>query len=271
MKTDDDVFVNIFAIVQHLFDLEHSLSPFAPAATMTLPHSTSGDQMHHHWTASLSPSAAAAAASAVAASSSPMANGSAPTAGLIICLLWKNPPVARRGKWAVTKTEFADATYPSYCSGVGFIMTPDVPGRLLRQAVDASPPNEPPFWIDDAYLTGLLVRGLNGTVRLKDMSKAFCKTDKMAVLYGHPSEWYKYAFTHVGGLDSPGNSNARLYEETWNKLLWLATNDTATSVIPRPRVVRPGRLANRYKSYRMILIGLQAKRKARHSMQTAAP
>jgi Galactosyltransferase len=257
MKTDDDVFVNIFTVMQHLFDLEHRLSAPTVEATMTSPHSTVDSRLHRRRT----PSAVPLVGSSTANARSP---------GLIVCMRWKHPPVARRGKWAVTRSEFAEATYPSYCSGVGFIMTPDVPGHLLRQAVASLLPDAAPFWIDDAYLTGLLVRDLNGTVRLADMSRAFCKADKMAVLYGHPDEWYKYAFTHVGGLDSTGNSNARLYEATWNRLLALAIDRSTTSSteIPRPRIVRPGRLADRYRSYRRILHALRAKRKAHDARLT---
>ena len=53
------------------------------------------------------------------------------------------------------------------------------------------------LWIDDVYVTGVLVAALNGRVRHTDMSPSYCKADKMAAVYRSPTEWYKYIFTQM--------------------------------------------------------------------------
>ena len=135
---------------------------------------------------------------------------------LLMCLAWHRPVVARRGKWAVSRTEFARRRYPSYCCGLGYVVTGDVVALLLSAAaachphvgdnVHGSPQNDDNdvratgnlpvyddaincddipdadkghygddvtrnpaahdvtagrrFWIDDVYVTGLLVEAL---------------------------------------------------------------------------------------------------------------
>ena len=195
---------------------------------------------------------------------------------LLLCLVWRRAPVARRGKWAVLRAEFAGRRYPTYCCGLGYIVTGDVVDLLLsaaaagatspaRDPARGSPPhrgdgNPPPhddvtaddvtgdsrardaaaagrrFWIDDVYVTGMLVEALGGRVRHTDMSAAYCKSDKMAAVYRSVGEWYKYVFTQVGDDDG------RLYRDTWNALRQRAANATE----PSPPLTRPGRLADRY-------------------------
>jgi len=92
------------------------------------------------------------------------------------------------------------------------------------------------LWIDDAYITGLLVESLVGRINHTNMTAAYCKSDKMAAVYGHVTEWYKYVFTQVA------DDETRLYSETWNALRQRA----GTSTVPSPSVIRPGRLADHY-------------------------
>lgn len=259
LKADDDAFVNVFAAIKHLRDIE-----------------LVGYRRH-----------------------------------LLMCLVWHRPVVARRGKWAVSRTEFARRRYPTYCCGLGYVITADVLLLLLSAAAAACPDvgqhvcgnslsgddvtaagnlsiyndvtigDDVPdtdvtdsvdditrnlllndtgntdkghvlsadnvttkaavaagrrFWIDDVYVTGLLVEELGGRVKHTDMSAAYCKSDKMASIYRHLTEWYKYVFTQVA------DDEARLYRDTWNALRQRAANTT----IPSPSVTRPGHLADHY-------------------------
>jgi len=221
---------------------------------------------------------------------------------LLMCLVWERPVVARRGKWAVTTAEFAGRRYPTYCCGLGYVITGDVIVLLLAAATctdqtdhtdaaddhlhrNITPSNDnvtgdvvshPPlysdvtsgddvsvnganghdkhessnidvsndvtarrrFWIDDVYVTGLLVEALGGRIQHTNMTAAYCKSDKMAAVYRHVTEWYKYVFTQVG------DNETLLYTDTWNALRQRATS-TRTAV-PSPSVIRPGRLADHY-------------------------
>jgi len=228
LKADDDAFVNMFAALKHLRDVQ-----------------TAG--FRHD---------------------------------LLICLVWRHPSVARDGKWAVSWSEYARRRYPTYCCGLGYIVTADVVALLLSAACSrhihypyvGNPPSDDDatgspanllvhdhvidrdnvieksptsdvtleriFWIDDVYVTGILVEELAGLVRHTDMSAAYCKSDKMAAVYRHRTEWSKYVFTQVG------DDEAELYADTWNALLQRAAKRTIG--LRSPSTIWPGRLADRY-------------------------
>jgi len=240
LKADDDAFVNEFAALKHLRDIQ-----------------LVGYRRH-----------------------------------LLMCLPWHRPPVSRVGKWAASEAEFARQQYPTYCCGLGYVVSGDVIAQLL--AADACQQIRHPnvtdhldgthlsdnsdvrnlplhndvtngndvtdaangdhvvsdigtswtyditfrrrFWIDDVYVTGLLVEALGGRIQHTNMSAVYCKSDKMAAVYRHVTEWYKYLFTEVG------DNEAELYWDTWDALRRRAAETT----IPSPSVIRPGRLANTY-------------------------
>ena len=62
-----------------------------------------------------------------------------------------NPKVRRYGKFSVSYDEYSGSTYPSYCSGAGFVLSYDVVDCLVPLFDVANP-----FRIDDAYV-GILV------------------------------------------------------------------------------------------------------------------
>jgi len=66
------------------------------------------------------------------------------------------------------------------------------------------------------------------------MSKAYCNVKEMGV-YEHPTEWYKYIFTHV--------HDEELYVRTWRRLVEIARSDTK---LPTSAVIHPGQLADNY-------------------------
>lgn len=78
---------------------------------------------------------------------------------LAVCPLWRDNsmPILRDPKkcmkWCVKYTEFPGRThFPQYCAGLTYIMTSD----LVREMYTASF-STPFFWIDDVYVTGLLM------------------------------------------------------------------------------------------------------------------
>ncbi|CAE1330518.1 B3GALT1 [Acanthosepion pharaonis] len=75
----------------------------------------------------------------------------------IMCNVWTGMRAIRdrRSKWFVPRREFPRDTYPSYCSGSAFVMSPDLAVRLLKKSLTI-----PFFWIDDVYVTGVLVKAI---------------------------------------------------------------------------------------------------------------
>jgi len=53
---------------------------------------------------------------------------------LLMCLVWRSPVVARSGKWAVSAVEYHRPRYPTYCCGLGYLLTGDVASLLLSAA-----------------------------------------------------------------------------------------------------------------------------------------
>ncbi|KAK3592494.1 hypothetical protein CHS0354_026615 [Potamilus streckersoni] len=85
---------------------------------------------------------------------------------LIVCNQWLSMKVIRdkKSKWYVQKSEFEDEFFPPYCSGSAFVMSFDVVQDMYQVSFYT-----PFFWVDDFYITGLLVKKLNIThMRLND-------------------------------------------------------------------------------------------------------
>lgn len=82
----------------------------------------------------------------------------------LLCRVWSESGVKRNGKWGISIEEYKEKLYPPYCSGLGLVMTADLPLRMYKASL-----YEPFFWIDDVYLTGFLAKTLNTTfVNLDD-------------------------------------------------------------------------------------------------------
>ena len=176
MKTDDDIFVNMFALMKHLTDLYNTNF----------------------------------------------------RSRLLMCLVWWRMHVLRKGKWGIPKEEMSDDVYPVYCSGMGYVMTSDVAIAMYNVSFHVKF-----FWVDDVYISGLLIRGLEGSVNHTDLGRAYCGAHEMAV-YAHVTEWYKYVFTHV--------HDETLYMQTWKELVQTAKRFE----IPTPRILKPGVLSDEY-------------------------
>ncbi|XP_014782244.1 beta-1,3-galactosyltransferase 1 isoform X1 [Octopus bimaculoides] len=76
---------------------------------------------------------------------------------LILCNVWNSMQIIRdkNSKWYVSREEYPNNTYEVYCSGSAYIFSPDMPVRLLKISLKV-----PRFWIDDVYVTGMLVNAL---------------------------------------------------------------------------------------------------------------
>ena len=108
LKADDDMIVNIFILLKHIYSLDKHTKP----------------------------------------------------KNTIMCLVYPKMPVIRdkNSKWYLSKEEFKDDYFGKYCSGSAFVLTGDLPPRLFNISFYIKF-----FWIDDYYVTGLLVRGVNAS------------------------------------------------------------------------------------------------------------
>ena len=70
-------------------------------------------------------------------------------------------------KWCVSYKEFKASGYPKYCSGSAFILSSDMAPDMFNISLST-----PFFWVDDVYVTGLLLNKLQN-VTFMDESKGW--------------------------------------------------------------------------------------------------
>ena len=90
---------------------------------------------------------------------------------VVICPLWLNQsmPVLRDRKecmkWCVSFRQFRASAFPQFCSGLSYTLS----GALVRRLVEAVE-RTPFFWIDDVYITGLLMKNVTDTEHVRFVS-----------------------------------------------------------------------------------------------------
>ncbi len=117
-------------------------------------------------------------------------------------------------KWIVTPAEYPFDSYPKYCGGLGYLVTPDVAGRLSTLAHSLSRF----LWIDDVFVTGVmreLVRqepfylNLRYSYDLKDYQAWLDDTTP-----AHRLRKIPFIFVHVDRGGSYSEEMARLWRRT---------------------------------------------------------
>ena len=165
LKTDDDIFVNMFTMLRHLQTQYHL-------------------NAHNH--------------------------------GLMMCLVWSRMKVMREGKWKISKDEFKEDYYPTYCSGSAFAMTTDTALRLHEVSYHV-----PFFWVDDFYVTGLLPIKAGNITHKQLMSTFVLDGRKLEDKFTGP-QWFTYIFSHVHDLN--------LIQSVWDRLVLLARGEVSAKV-----------------------------------------
>lgn len=86
-----------------------------------------------------------------------------PIKNFMACSLFpKDTSPKRTGKWSLSFESYPYPTFPSYCSGVGYFITPDVAFDLFEAAHHVQVPLIP---IDDVFVTGLVASTLDDLKR----------------------------------------------------------------------------------------------------------
>lgn len=147
--------------------------------------------------------------------------------GLILCLVWWKMHVLREGKWGIPREIMPDDLYPPYCSGMAYMFSTDVAIRIYDVSFYV-----PFFWVDDAYISGMLPKKAN--MSHTDFSIVYKGRKEIEPLMTS-EEWYKYCFSHIHDL--------QLFKRMWKHILQKAKNFR----IPAVKEIKPGKLADKYR------------------------
>lgn len=138
--------------------------------------------------------------------------------GILLCLVWYNMMVMRDGKWKVSKEEWPDSKYPTYCSGSAFVMTTNAAIAMHRVSYDV-----PFFWVDDFYITGLLPLKLGpSVVRHEQFISAYVLNGLLLEEKFTGPQWYQYVFSHVHNLNA--------IQSVWKKVVGLARGELQPTI-----------------------------------------
>jgi len=148
----------------------------------------------------------------------PGAAATAAPRGLLLCLVWYSMTVMRQGKWKVSKEEWPQDSYPTYCSGSAFIMSTDVAIAMHRISYDV-----PFFWVDDFYITGLLPLKLGpSVVRHTQFISAYVLNGRLLEEKFTGPQWYQYVFSHVHNLNT--------IQAVWKTVVALARGELQPTI-----------------------------------------
>lgn len=111
-KIDDDAYLNIFSVIESLFNYYHQQNQYSSIIPQNL---------------------------------------------LACSLFPKNTKPKRSGKWSLSYKVYPHEYFPSYCSGVGYLLTQDIAFDLFEAAHNIQLPI---IQIDDVFVTGLLTNAL---------------------------------------------------------------------------------------------------------------
>lgn len=109
----------------------------------------------------------------------------------IMCYTWNKAIVFRNKniKWYVTKEEYEKNWFGRYCSGSAFILTSDIVPEMFNASLHIRF-----FWIDDYYVSGLLIRAINAsyenlkslyTIDSKDIENRYMQKHGQPPVFSH--------------------------------------------------------------------------------------
>jgi hypothetical protein len=104
--------------------------------------------------------------------------------GIIGSVNWNVAPVRTPGKrWFVSEEDYAPRSYPSYCIGMGYIVTFNLVEDLLKASETV-----PYFFLEDIYVTGMLreylMKNIDGAkIKLTNIGEKYIYTDAPDEVY----------------------------------------------------------------------------------------
>lgn len=93
-------------------------------------------------------------------------------------------------KWQLSRQEYLYDTYPAYCSGLAYLAPAVLLRRLLQLAQldlwdESTRTYRRPLWVDDVYITGILLASLADKARVHRLNAHFCYTRAQQSSRGH--------------------------------------------------------------------------------------
>ena len=128
----------------------------------------------------------------------------------LLCNVWHGMQVMRSGKWGVPTTTFKNPTYPEYCSGCAYLTTTDTVDIIL-DTVRKLDSKSVPFWIDDVFVTGMLVADSSTRITFEPMNQYFYFQREKVLKYLESTAPFEYIFSTAS---SDATLLRKLYQHT---------------------------------------------------------
>lgn len=152
---------------------------------------------------------------------------------IIACSIFPDGTLPKRqGKWSLSTNEYPFETYPKYCSGVAYFLTPDV----LFDLYEAAHHVNPVLRIDDVFLTGIVA----AVIRLNHLPLNYRYTYQVNKLkewlYNQNNELPSNYMIGDIGDDINGIEWEKLMINLWNKTVrvWTSIERNFVNVSLKP-------------------------------------
>ena len=136
---------------------------------------------------------------------------------LLLCRTKINPNVDRSGKYKATRNDYAGKHFPTCCSGAAYVMSSDVVVDLHRLSFVV-----PFFWLEDVYVTGLLVAAAGDIKHTQFASTYVMDGQRLAHEFNGP-QWSSFVFCHT-------YSNSKAFRYVWRRLVNLASGKSVAKI-----------------------------------------
>ena len=125
--------------------------------------------------------------------------GGTPSPRLVACPLWKRNtmPILRDPKkcmkWCVDDSMFPGEKYfPQYCAGLAYVLSRAIIPEMYARAVVT-----PYFWIDDVFMTGIVLGGVKDVHYVDLLARFTLKEALFVSSYLQPRDHVSYVIGHI--------------------------------------------------------------------------
>lgn len=129
----------------------------------------------------------------------------------IACSVHEDADVQRSGKWAVSKAEYQPDKYPTFCSGLAYVMRAEMAARLSEASGRVAT-----LWVDDVYVTGLLAEHVSARHFYLNLRFTHRHDDVVQWLDSEPPASNPMPFI-VSELDTSRPDWRQLAHKLWNR------------------------------------------------------
>ncbi|XP_055333842.1 uncharacterized protein LOC129585249 [Paramacrobiotus metropolitanus] len=129
-------------------------------------------------------------------------------------------------KWYISPEEYPGRTYPPYCYGAGYLMTPDLIGDLYNMSLYMRR-----FWVDDVYISGFVARNLRNVrhVQLPNQIPVFSKKSSALEIL-QKKRWLVHTYNAPTAFDRIWSTFSTRWNTTARESFKLANNLSDDSI-----------------------------------------